>query len=243
MIRKIISAFLAVLIIASTAIVVIADAQPMAGDVNGDLKVNIKDATLIQKHLAKLNTLSQSQLLLSDVDGKKGVSIKDVTHLQKWLAGLVKELFMAEAETVPTTAYTASTQPESVASSDLTEEATQSVVSSFATCATETLATDPAEIITTVAISESIKTEPTEVSVPAESVLTLPTDPTEATSQIPTETTSATEPVSSLPTDPTEVPTQITTETSGATEPSEETTMGTTVDPNKPIELPFVPAK
>lgn len=63
------------------------------GDVNLDTKVNIKDASLIQKHLAKITTLADNQLDIADVDGKKGVSIKDATHLQKWLAGIVDELF------------------------------------------------------------------------------------------------------------------------------------------------------
>lgn len=59
------------------------------GDVNRDGKVNIKDATLIQKALAKLEQLDNEQLILADylADGK--ISIKDATQIQKKLANLI----------------------------------------------------------------------------------------------------------------------------------------------------------
>ena len=59
------------------------------GDVNRDGKLNIRDATLIQKVLAKLDQFDTEQLILADylADGK--VNIKDATQIQKKLANLI----------------------------------------------------------------------------------------------------------------------------------------------------------
>lgn len=59
------------------------------GDVNRDSKLNIRDATLIQKALAKLESLDDEQLTLADylTDGK--VNIKDATQIQKKIANII----------------------------------------------------------------------------------------------------------------------------------------------------------
>ncbi len=59
------------------------------GDVNRDSKLNIRDATLIQKVLAKLEQFDNEQLYLADylTDGK--VNIKDATQIQKKLANII----------------------------------------------------------------------------------------------------------------------------------------------------------
>lgn len=61
----------------------------MQGDVNRDGKLNIRDATLIQKYLAKMVTADDLSLLAADynLDGK--INIKDATTIQKKLAGLI----------------------------------------------------------------------------------------------------------------------------------------------------------
>lgn len=59
------------------------------GDVNGDRKLNIRDATLIQKYLAKLTVYSGEQVYLADFNGDKVVNIKDATTIQKKLANLI----------------------------------------------------------------------------------------------------------------------------------------------------------
>ena len=58
------------------------------GDANGDGVVNITDATLIQKHIAEIETLTSDGILVSDVDGDGSVNIKDATIIQKYLAGI-----------------------------------------------------------------------------------------------------------------------------------------------------------
>ncbi|MDP4120780.1 MAG: dockerin type I repeat-containing protein [Bacillota bacterium] len=56
------------------------------GDVNGDGAVTIKDATMLQKHLAKMSSLSDTQLFFADVDGDWETTLKDVTTIQQVLA-------------------------------------------------------------------------------------------------------------------------------------------------------------
>lgn len=56
------------------------------GDVNYDEKVNITDATLIQKHLAKINTLQYHKLTNADFNGDGKVNINDTTAIQKYIA-------------------------------------------------------------------------------------------------------------------------------------------------------------
>ena len=59
------------------------------GDVNGDGKLNIRDATAIQKHLAKIATLSDEMLPLADYNADGKVNVKDATAIQKKIAGLI----------------------------------------------------------------------------------------------------------------------------------------------------------
>ena len=59
------------------------------GDVNMDGKINIKDATAIQKHVAKIIELDDLQLLLADYDGNGKANVRDTTAIQKFLAGII----------------------------------------------------------------------------------------------------------------------------------------------------------
>lgn len=58
------------------------------GDVNGDGKITIDDATDIQKYLANMLAFTDEQKVLADVDKNGKVSIDDVTLVQKVLAGM-----------------------------------------------------------------------------------------------------------------------------------------------------------
>ena len=64
----------------------------LAGDVNGDGTVDINDATAIQRHLAELTTLTDSELAAADTNGDGKVNINDATHLQRYLAELIPAL-------------------------------------------------------------------------------------------------------------------------------------------------------
>lgn len=56
------------------------------GDANLDGKVNVKDATLIQKALAKLASLEGDGFTAADVNGDEKLSIQDATNIQKYAA-------------------------------------------------------------------------------------------------------------------------------------------------------------
>lgn len=59
------------------------------GDVDDDLKITVKDATAIQKHLAKITELERKPQLIADVDGNGKLSISDATDIQKYLANII----------------------------------------------------------------------------------------------------------------------------------------------------------
>ncbi len=63
--------------------------ENVTGDVNLDGKLNIKDATLLQKHLAKIASLGTTALRLADFDQNSKVNIRDATAIQKKIAGLI----------------------------------------------------------------------------------------------------------------------------------------------------------
>ena len=55
------------------------------GDTDADGKVNIRDATFIQKFLADLVSMNETSKAVADVDGDEKITIKDATQLQKKL--------------------------------------------------------------------------------------------------------------------------------------------------------------
>ena len=55
-------------------------------DINQDGKVNINDATRLQKHLANKDSLDDKGLSVSDVNLDGEINVRDVTTLQKILA-------------------------------------------------------------------------------------------------------------------------------------------------------------
>ncbi len=61
------------------------------GDVNGDGIVSIIDSTEIQKYLAEITTLTDTQLKAGDVNGDGIVSVMDATDIQKYLSELITE--------------------------------------------------------------------------------------------------------------------------------------------------------
>lgn len=60
----------------------------LIGDSDLSGSIGINDCTLIQKHLAKMITMSQTQKAVSDVNSDNEVSILDATLIQKYLAKL-----------------------------------------------------------------------------------------------------------------------------------------------------------
>ena len=60
--------------------------QQMRGDINMDGNLNIKDVTMLQRHLAEFQYLSRLQLVLSDADSDGHINITDCTTIQMKLA-------------------------------------------------------------------------------------------------------------------------------------------------------------
>lgn len=68
------------------------DVYGLIGDTDINNRINIKDATLIQKNIAHLVAFSEKQTVISNVNFDAGINIKDATAIQKWCASLkIKE--------------------------------------------------------------------------------------------------------------------------------------------------------
>lgn len=65
------------------------DSEFELGDVNMDGKINIKDATTIQKVCAKMMTFTAEQEILADFNLDSKINVKDATQIQKKLANLI----------------------------------------------------------------------------------------------------------------------------------------------------------
>ena len=60
--------------------------SPILGDANGDRRVNIRDVTAVQRHLAELAPLEGAALMSADVDGDGYITVADATALQRFFA-------------------------------------------------------------------------------------------------------------------------------------------------------------
>ncbi len=64
----------------------------LMGDVNGDGKIDVSDATEIQKFLAELVELTPERKQAADTNADGKVDVSDATQIQKFLAELVDHL-------------------------------------------------------------------------------------------------------------------------------------------------------
>lgn len=76
------------------------------GDVNGDGDITVVDATLVQKHVVQLETLSADKQILADVNGDNTISVVDATLIQKYIVrledwGRTGDVYQAEQPTTP----------------------------------------------------------------------------------------------------------------------------------------------
>ena len=60
--------------------------EVLLGDADGSGKVDVKDVTHIQKHVANIFTLSGENALAANVDGNGTIDVNDATLIQKYLA-------------------------------------------------------------------------------------------------------------------------------------------------------------
>lgn len=59
------------------------------GDANMDGKLNIRDATYIQKHVASVLVMTPAEALRADVNFDGKINVRDATYIQKLLAGML----------------------------------------------------------------------------------------------------------------------------------------------------------
>lgn len=76
------------------------------GDVNGDGDITVVDATLVQKHVVQLETLSADKQILADVNGDNTISVVDAILIQKYIVqlkdwGRTGDVYQAEQPTTP----------------------------------------------------------------------------------------------------------------------------------------------
>ena len=58
------------------------------GDVNADGYIDISDATLVQKYIVSIVSLTSQQIQVADVNNDGEINIRDVTEIQKYIAGV-----------------------------------------------------------------------------------------------------------------------------------------------------------
>ena len=88
------------------------------GDINGDGDITVVDATLVQKHVVQLETLSADKQILADVNEDNTISVVDATLIQKYIVqlkdwGRTGDVYQAEQPTTPepTTAEPTTVKP------------------------------------------------------------------------------------------------------------------------------------
>ena len=88
------------------------------GELNGDGDITVVDATLVQKHVVQLETLSADKQILADVNGDNTISVVDATLIQKYVVqlkdwGRTGDVYQAEQPTTPepTTAEPTTVKP------------------------------------------------------------------------------------------------------------------------------------
>ncbi|MBQ6627041.1 MAG: dockerin type I repeat-containing protein, partial [Ruminococcus sp.] len=64
----------------------------LIGDVDGDGKVTIIDATFIQRHIAQLTTIPENRIACADTDKDGRITIIDATMIQRFIAQLIPSL-------------------------------------------------------------------------------------------------------------------------------------------------------
>lgn len=64
------------------------ESRYILGDANLDGKLNVRDATAVQKHMAKIQLLEGKALELADFNSDGKINIKDATAIQKHIAGI-----------------------------------------------------------------------------------------------------------------------------------------------------------
>lgn len=82
------SVLLMALVIFTVSASAFSPAIHLIGDADGNGKISVKDATLIQKHTASITVIDDYFLYFADADIDGKVNVKDATTIQKYVAGM-----------------------------------------------------------------------------------------------------------------------------------------------------------
>jgi len=155
------------------------------GDVDEDSKITVKDATKVQKYVAKILTLTETQQKLADFLLKPGINIKCATYIQKYVAKInlagtdgekIGQNSYDKTVVTDTSAPITSTAPSGYTAPASTAPAAVSTTSASAATATSTNVTDPTQTGST-----SSATAPKSTTAPANTSTTT-ASPTAASS-------------------------------------------------------------
>ena len=75
-----------------------AEPQVTLGDIDGNGKITLKDATLLAQHVNKVATLENSQLAAADINGDGKITLKDATLLLQYVNKIIDVLPSGSAE-------------------------------------------------------------------------------------------------------------------------------------------------
>lgn len=75
-----------------------AEPQVTVGDIDGNGKITLKDATLLLQHVNKVATLENSQLAAADISGDGKITLKDATLLLQYVNKIIDVLPSGSAE-------------------------------------------------------------------------------------------------------------------------------------------------
>lgn len=97
--KKLLAISIIVIMLLSCTLLTVSAALPplVFGDVIGYDGVDITDATAVQRHVANIDTLHDTELYAADVNADQKVSIIDATYIQQKVAGLI-DVFPAGRE-------------------------------------------------------------------------------------------------------------------------------------------------
>ena len=107
--KKFLALTISLILLMSSVFVAFAEG-PSMGDTDGNGKIDVIDATAIQRSVAKIISLDEESVLYSDVDGDGKISIMDCTSIQQFVAKIIT-VFPCETitETKPTETIQVST--------------------------------------------------------------------------------------------------------------------------------------
>lgn len=86
--KKSIALIISLVLLMGSVIGTVAEGSCM-GDIDGNGKVDIMDATSIQRHIARIISLDETTLCFTDVDGDGEISVMDCTSVQRFIAKII----------------------------------------------------------------------------------------------------------------------------------------------------------